>query len=112
MDFTTAVINTSWLTAFLCFVISYWNIYFAWRNWGRAPSLAAGAAWMLFGVCFLLTQFGGLWFTVNQRAWFRIATNLVLGSQIYSLYSMYRVIRPFIGAKRNQNGINGFNRTE
>ncbi len=114
MDLTTAVINTSWLTAILCFIIAAFNFYFSYLSVGKVPTLAVGVSWLLFGLCFILTQFGGDWFVLNQRAYFRIATNIVLGGQLYAMYQMYKAMIPLITSRRQekQNGESGLNSSQ
>ena len=100
-NLTSAIIKTSWLTALFCFLMSGGLMYFYYKGWKYKITIVRACAWAFYGFCFIGTQFGADWFIVNQRAFFRIATNTILGAELFALYTAYLFLKPIIEASAN-----------
>lgn len=107
LGLTQSVINTSFLTAILCFIVSGGIGYFYWKGFKHPSSIVRAAAWFLYAFCYLGTQFGPDWFIANQRAVFRLTINIILGGELYGLYYAYQFMRPIISANDANKKANG-----
>lgn len=105
IDFTAAIIHPSWFTALLCLMMAGGIGYFYYMGWRSWSGIFRIVAWLLFGLCFIGTQFaqplGVDWFISNQRTFFRMATNLVIAGELWGLIQGYLLLKPIIEASNN-----------
>lgn len=86
----TFLVNTSFLIGIICFILAYQHASMPFKS-----SRIEAGAWLFFGACYFLTQFGGDWFIQNQRIYFRLAVTGIAASRLIAIYHIRKLTNDY-----------------